>query len=491
MATFDDLPAAPIPQRTARPRPAWRAARIVLAHPAAVFVLLSMLFGMLTIAFTPPLEGPDEPAHFLRAYGFSRGEIIPATADAQSRKGILLPTRLHRGYAVFEAALFKLGKAEGFSYRQVWAEYFRKAAEPADETRVFVLYWGSEGYSPVPYLPQIAAALLARAADLDFAGTLFLMRFAGLVAMTAVTAYAIAIAGPLRWAFLLIAMLPSALYGRSVVSADGAALAYAMAVTALCLGTARAAGAGRSGERAAFMTLCILSKPPQIALALLEAMARPFKELPRRWRTLALVVLPGLILSPLWIAAVSGDAGAWRIFLNTDMPPEQFFLGWKLRFMLEHPSHFPVAAVTTLRWTRDYWLQLIGILGWVDTWLQYWVYPAVSLALIGACFAPLQLERSIRLRIAVVSGVTAFAYWLAIYLIFFVIWTPIAAIEVQGVQGRYFLPVLPAVALAFAALVNRGPSPTATGAIALAGAVLSGVAVVEAILRVVGLPFGL
>jgi hypothetical protein len=490
MATSDDLPTAPIPQSTAGPGRALRAARIVLARPVAAFVGLSMLFGTLTMALTPPLEGPDEPAHFLRAYGISRGEIIPATTDAQDRKGIFLPARLYRGYAVFEAALFKLGKAEGFSYRNVWAEYFRtaQAPQPEERTAIFKPYWGSEGYAPVAYLPYVAAALFARAADLDFVGTLFLMRFAGLAAMTAVAAYAVAIAGPLRWAFLLIAMLPSALYGRSVVSADGAALAYAMVVAGLCVQAARTAGAGRAWERSLFMTLCVLSKPPQIAFALLEAMARPFKELPRHWRTLALVMLPGLILSPLWVAAVSADAGAWRLFLDTDMPPEHFSLAWKLRFMLGHPLHFPKAAITTLRWTRDYWLQLIGILGWIDTWLQYWVYPAMSLALIGAWLTPLELERSVRLRIALVSGLTAFVYWLAIYLIFFVVWTPIASIEVEGVQGRYFLPVLPAIALAFAALVNRGPAPAASAAIALAGAVLSGVAVVEAILRVVGLP---
>jgi hypothetical protein len=47
------------------------------------------------------------------------------------------------------------------------------------------------------------------------------------------------------------------------------------------------------------MTLCALSKQPQIIFILLELMAwrRTGK---MRWSGLALVVVPSLILSPLW-----------------------------------------------------------------------------------------------------------------------------------------------------------------------------------------------
>src|SRR5262249_3539750 len=255
MTTFDDLPAAPAPQSAAK-APLWlRTAGGVLARRVAAFVFLSMLFGTLTTALTPPLEGPDEPAHFLRAYGISLGEIVPTLADQQGRKGILVPARLHRGYTVFEHALFKLGKAKDFDYRDVWKEYCRTAALPDDGAPpVFQLYWGSEGYAPVAYVPQVIAALVARMADFDFVKTVLLMRFGGRASRPALPAYAIALAVPLGWTFLLIAMLPAALYGRSVISADGAALACTMVVAALCVRVARSCD-GRTWERALFMTL--------------------------------------------------------------------------------------------------------------------------------------------------------------------------------------------------------------------------------------------
>ena len=53
---------------------------------------------------------------------------------------------------------------------------------------------------------------------------LLLMRFLGLITFTAMAAYAIKLTPALKWAFVLIAMLPVSIYNRSVLSADGAAL---------------------------------------------------------------------------------------------------------------------------------------------------------------------------------------------------------------------------------------------------------------------------
>jgi len=55
--------------------------RVALAHPATIFVVLSMLFGAAIIAITAPLRGPDEAAHFLRAYGIAQGDLVPSQAD--------------------------------------------------------------------------------------------------------------------------------------------------------------------------------------------------------------------------------------------------------------------------------------------------------------------------------------------------------------------------------------------------------------------------
>jgi len=487
MALLRDSPASLIPE--APGSPIHGRTRVFLANPVAVFVLLSALFGLAALIVNPPLRGPDEAAHFLRAYGITTGDIIPSVRNEQGHKGIFLPARLHDDFSFFEAARYEIW-TPGFTYRTVVDDYLRKRgtriAEDDERPAVFLLYQGSEAYSPAPYLPYIVAAAIGRAFGLDFLGMFYLMRIIGFVAMTAAAAYAVAIVPHLRWTFLLIAMLPSALYGRTVIGADGAALSFTLVVTALCLRSACRLGGERIWERAAFMTLCVLSKPPQVAFVLLEAMTRALRELPRRWRTLALITLPGLVLTVAWVAAVSADVGAWRIADGSNRPAELFEPARKFSLLLTDPLHFPISLIAGLGTSElyDLWRQLIGVLGWLDTGLQDWSYPVFSGLLVASFLAPMPLDRAARYRIAAVSALAGIAYVLAVYLIFYLTWTPADALQIWGVQGRYFVVALPPVALAVAAMTNRGPSETVRSAIAICGAVLSGAAVNEAILRV-------
>ena len=159
-------------------------------------------------------------------------------------------------------------------------------------TAHFVPYAGSEGYSPVAYLPQVAAALVARALDLDFVPTFYLMRFAGLAALTGLIAYAIAMVPDLAWAFLAISMLPAAISGRSVIDADGSALAAAMVVTALWLRGILSPRLQILGRQSFWMMSCALTR--RVSRFVLVGLM-PLRGMPaRRWHLLALTILPAI-----------------------------------------------------------------------------------------------------------------------------------------------------------------------------------------------------
>ncbi|MFL6803681.1 MAG: DUF2142 domain-containing protein [Xanthobacteraceae bacterium] len=444
-----------------------------------------MLFGAAIIAITAPLRGPDEAAHFLRAYGIAQGDLVPSQADGMKRKGVFLPARLHREFALFEAA-------HATERRMHWSREAHAASAPQridsgvediEPAFLFVAYEGSEGYTPIVYLPHALAAFVAHRAGLGFVDTLFVMRLTGLAALTAVIAAAIAIVPYFRWAFLCIAMLPAALYGRAVISADGAALACAMMVTAATLQGALRVGTRGWGQQALWMTLAALSKPPVIVFALLAPMRWSLEDLSRRWRMIAGVIVPGLVAMAAWTALTSGDIAAWRMAELTGRDAEQFAPAWKLAFMLQQPLHFPTTLMGALQSTGELWLQLIGVLGLLDTVLQPWTYPAITALLAAACMTPMDIGSAQRRPIAALAGLTAAAYVLAVFLIFYLTSTPTDAEQVWGVQGRYFIPALPLLAIA-GCLMNRGLGEHARAVAATASAVLSGFAAAEAILRV-------
>src|SRR5258708_39264105 len=186
---------------------------------------------------------------------------------------------------------------------------------------------GTEGYHPVAYAPYVLALAIGNGLGLDFPSMLLVMRLMGLITFTAVAAYAIKLTPTLKWAFVLIAMLPVSIYNRSVLSADGAALRYALLITALCFSAVQRFG--RVWERSLWMTLCALSKQPQVVFVLLELMVGRMTDLRRRWGSLALLAAPGFILSPLWILAVSADIAAWRLLEGETHPREHFDPLWK------------------------------------------------------------------------------------------------------------------------------------------------------------------
>jgi uncharacterized membrane protein len=458
----------------------------VRLHPATVFVLLSLVFGSLVSFVTPPLRGPDEISHFLRIYAYARGELLPA-AEVDGRKGIFVERELYHQLSFFRDAgeLFATSRERGLRYSYIMAFYRDFSItidDELDQATVFAPFAGTEGYTPIVYAPYIVGAAIGRLLKLDLIEMLLLLRLLGLAAFTAVTAYAIAVTPVLKWAFVLIALLPVSIYNRSVLSADGAALSAALAITAVCLKHARDPSGGRVWERSLWMTLCVLTKQPQIIFIVLELIVSRLKDLPRRWTSAATVILPGLILSPIWVIAVSADIAAWRLQGDSLHPPEHFDPLWKLRYMWEHPFHFPLAVWNALSgWGDRLWPELIGILGWQDIHLRPWTYLVLTALLILVPVQRLQLDGPTRARIAVVSGLVTFGYIVLVYLIFFLSYTPLDVDHVRGVQGRYFVIVLPLAMIFVAAVINRELPEGIPATIAITGSIIAGITTVEAL----------
>jgi uncharacterized membrane protein len=448
----------------------------------SVFLVLSSLFGSALIAAVPPMRGPDEPAHFVRAYAISQGDFIPAASDEHGRKGTLLPLRLQQQMEVFELARDQV-TAPDFSFAPIFEKYeaVRRASTAGGNADhlVFNLYGGSEAYSPIPYLPYMPCLIVARLLQLDFLPTLYLTRLTGFAVLTALVAYAIAAAPGLSWAFLGISMLPSALYGRVIVSADGMTLALTLVLVALCFRRlVYRTGSEPPIVQSVCTCLCVLCKPPQIMLVALQF--TEFRGI-KRWRSIA-IVLPAVVLGLSWAILSSSDLAQWRIMEPHET--QQFNPIWRIGFMLQNPLHLPTLLAGSAADALIYARQLIGVLGWLDAPLWPAVYPVLGLLIPVTFLSAVDLARAVRRRVVILYLTVAVAYVLIVFVTFYIVWTPIGADRIRGVQGRYFLIVLPILAVAISMLVARGLSVRARAAASIGAAVISVAATLEAVLRV-------
>jgi uncharacterized membrane protein len=444
-----------------------------------VFLAASVFVGVIAIIINPPLRGPDESVHFIRAYAIAQGEFMPRAHLERRERGVFLPPPLNTQFRYFDQ-MRESPPPSGHNYGQVFRVYFNEAGLLREPVATFVPYGGAEAYTPVAYLPYAAAALVAKAAGLEFLGYLYLMRIAGLVIAALITAHAIALAPNLKWTVFCTAMLPTALYQRSVINVDGALLATTLLVIALCLRSLEAPSAG-AWQRSFWTTVTSLTKPSQVAFALLESMRL------RKWKTQGvtsfLVITPGLLLALAWSFASLPDLAAWRTAETDSLPALEFDPLWKLQFLFGHPLTFLSASIMTLDYSAELWRQAIGVFGWLDVEMRSWTYALISLLLALTFCARLDFDRNIRQRIALVAGATILAYYLLVSLLFYVTFTPSDAGRIYGVQGRYFIVLIPLFALITSAVINR-KWDTMGAMAAIACAIISAGAMLEAVWRV-------
>jgi uncharacterized membrane protein len=62
-----------------------------------------------------------------------------------------------------------------------------------------------------------------------------------------------------------------------------------------------------------------------------------------------------------------------------------------------------------------------------------------------------------------------------VYLIFFLTYTPLDVDHVRGVQGRYFVIILPVAAIFMATVINRELPYATPAAIAFSGSLIAGI----------------
>jgi hypothetical protein len=383
--------------------------------------------GVLFLACaTPPFQVPDEPNHFLRADQVARGQWVGRRVDAMGGGGEVAP-EIRRLAALYGPLPFHpQAKTDPDQARAAAALRWSGAVATAG-------FGNTVNYGPLLYLPQALGIIAGRALGLTVVQTLMLSRIVNGFAAIATGACALWLCLRGRALAFTVLLLPMTLGQLGSVSQD--ALLITVSMLAVAVASRGGAHPPPSLSLATLFVGCVavaaMGRLPQIGLAALGPLLIARRD-PAFWRKLALAAVAlGLVF--LWARIGSHRLMGW---------PANVSVAGQLAFLRSQPAAALAIAWNTLAGIdASQWKEIVGVLGWLDTPMPLWYYPVAAAAACAALFAG--TNPAPWLRPALLAALVLVATLALIAGALYLIWTPVGAPFVAGLQGRYLLPLLP------------------------------------------------
>ena len=396
------------------------------------YLCLALIAGLCMVLLTPPFQNPDEPSHYHRAWSLAEGQLM-----ANDDSTVVIPTAVAELPEALGSSMVDWSQN---SYSSATARRLLGQPIGAERSTVFSSA-GAAG--PIGYLPAIAAIEMTRVVGRSPLAALYLARLLNLAAATLLTFLAIRMAPFGKLLFALAALLPMTVAQYASLSPDALAISGAFLFASLVLYYAQKKSlSGRDiALLAATGAVLLNAKQGSEVLALLVFLIplRVFSSV-KRYVVSVLAVLGSAVvigLIPLLIAPSDTEAirRLWGPGFEGD-PSAQ------TRFVLDHPWGFTKVLGTTLHaLTFRLFEQAGGTLGWLTVFLPQMILLVllVLLALLFSYRDAVSLSAWQRSVLAIVAGVYIVAVMAALY----VGWSPLHSPVVTGLQGRYFIAVLP------------------------------------------------
>ncbi len=451
----------------------WQAARLWFPHLAAraadriaaVLPLLYLAWAlplMLAIAVvTPPWLNPDEPAHMLRIsqiahgglLGYRIGNSAGGVADPAIWQSMDTMTSViqHHEQKVSLGLLAHAGLAE-------WGSVTAELAFP-----------NTAQYSPVVYAPAVLAVEAGRMLRLSVVHSLIAARISNGVAAALVGAFGLSLARRTRLALAALLVLPMTVAMFTSAAPDGVMIALTVAAVA-CVDRVLADERDPTFWEAMLIgvatAVVITGRPPYLPMAALPLVCA-LRLRRRAWFICAAI----LAVSVIWTGYIFARV-AVPMWPSVDTTAQ-------LMYVLHRPwVILPIAANTLVQMHGGYTISFIGVLGWLDVVLPGSYYDVAWFVLLLA-FASAAAEPSRRIWLSLLISLAAAG---AVFFAAYLTWTAPQSDHVEGIQGRYFIPLAAILPLAVPTWRHFGEALRRTALVALIGfAVITPVIIVHAL----------
>ncbi|MGB9936562.1 MAG: DUF2142 domain-containing protein [Methanobacterium sp.] len=412
--------------------------------PQALFAFLALIYGISFLLVIPPFQVPDEYEHYYKAWDVSKGDIIPIKIE--NKAGVYVPKSLKIATdTVYQKWMFLIKND-----RKLDLNYLINLPLKNDEPIfVDISKYSVITYSPLVYLAPAIAIAAGKLFSLSPIALLYLGRFANLLLWILLVFMAIKITPVFKWGFVALSLIPMTIFQAASLSADGITIALSFLLIALFLNLSLNEDKKKINKKdvgVLFLVIIALSltKIPYFLLILLLFLVPSVKfgSKKKMFSIFAFLFLSSLLTVFLWNMAVKG----LYMPLNPGVSIKD-----QLFYILPHPLEFIQIVFNTLTiYLHDFPLIIVGNWAFADDPIPQWVY---STGLIVLIITALFDNRKIKINIKQKSLI--FGVFLLISSILFFIeyltWTDVGKAVIQGMQGRYFIPMIP---LTFLLLYN-------------------------------------
>ena len=415
-----------------------------------IFLLLLLLtFGIPMVLLIPPGAGYDEEDHLVRVWELSAFSFIPAQLSAQEMK---YPT-------MFRDLAYRQQAVAGIIDADFWQRY--GATQLYERGYVHREINTKSVYSPALLLPQaITMRYFGRQANLPALPILYLCRLAGLLSYLLLGWLAIRLIPFGKWILLVLAASPMALFQAATISTDAISNGIGFLFIAGCLRLAayKEIGWRECGSLIFLIFLLFLAKLNLIPLILLPFLLLP----PTKFIGKGTYVFLLATTFILFIVEVAG----WNLITSTRLDPlmaNEANLTAQLFYILEYPLIFFQTIIKDFVTNAPVYFQ-----GWINGYgYYYWTPPQIIslffLMSLGSAILITSASDHVSKKFCIVFILVFAAGYLATIMSLYLTFSPVGLDQIFGVQGRYFIPLVLPLFLAFSSFsVIQKTAPTSS-----------------------------
>lgn len=413
----------------------------------SIITVVVFTFGLVSTAACPPGMIPDEIAHIHTAYRYSNAMLfLPHSSD---NEGIWRRSGDEEVYAITAYP----GAAD-------YASICDNMKLLADANEKAIVYDNSPARNnvtgPITYIPSAFGITLARLFGLSAYPMIYMGRIFNLLFFSACLYFTIKISPIGKYTFASVAILPMVIHLAGSFSGDIPVMGLSFLYIAYLLRMIYSDDYISKKDMLICCMLIFLIAPCKFVfcpLTLLPVLipSEKFKGKKYRFILLLIAVLLGAVIVQSYSVIVK-YLGSLSYKESTTI--NGFFETYSIGWVLDHPiDTLRYIALTVLGYGNFYFTSMLGaFVGPVEIALDQ---SAVILLSIIIVFSALcsndsteKIKFSHRALFVIIFGLAVLLSMLAML----VSWTTVDSVFIEGVQGRYFLPVLPLLLLAFGGL---------------------------------------